>query len=98
MLLRNDQALEHHWLRVELVGKAVNRDAIGSWVELQSGGTTQRRQVMPTRSYLSQVERPLTFGLGPSETVDALRVRWSDGSVQSAGVSAVDTTLRIEQD
>ncbi len=53
---------------------------------------------MPTRSYLSQVERPLTFGLGPSETVDALRVRWSDGSVQSAGVSAVDTTLRIEQD
>ena len=34
------------------------------WVELEVDGQVQRRQVMPTRSYLSQVELPVTFGLG----------------------------------
>ncbi|MBT5832947.1 MAG: VCBS repeat-containing protein, partial [Candidatus Latescibacteria bacterium] len=32
LLLRNDQTLNHHWLRVKLVGKSANRDAIGAWV------------------------------------------------------------------
>src|SRR5213075_446082 len=32
MLLRNDQALKHHWLRMKLVGTKANRSAIGAWV------------------------------------------------------------------
>ncbi len=40
-------------LGVRLEGSSPNRDAIGAWVELTAGGVTQRRQVMPTRSYLS---------------------------------------------
>lgn len=47
----------------------VNRDAIGSWVEVRQGERVIRRQVMPTRSYLSQVELPVTIGSGP-ETQD----------------------------
>ncbi len=97
VLLRNDQTLGRHWLRLDLAGRTVNRDAIGAWVELESGGAIQRRQVMPTRSYLSQVERTLTFGLGTTPAVDALRVRWPDGSEQVVEVPEVDTTLRIEQ-
>ena len=71
MLLRNDQTADHHWLRVKLVGKGQNRDAIGAWAILEAGGITQRRQVMPTRSYLSQVELPLTFGLGDVSKIDS---------------------------
>ena len=70
LLLRNDQALGHHWLRVQLVGSSINRDALGSWVELRAGDSLQRRSVMPTRSYLSQVEPVLTFGLGTADKVD----------------------------
>ncbi|HEY4039013.1 MAG TPA: VCBS repeat-containing protein, partial [Burkholderiaceae bacterium] len=48
LVLRNDQASGNHWLRVRLEGSGkVNRDAIGSWVELVSNGQIQRRQVMP---------------------------------------------------
>jgi hypothetical protein len=97
LLIRNDQALGHHWLRVELEGRNGNRDAIGAWVELRAEGTTQRRQVMPTRSYLSQVELPVTFGIGSADRVDALRVEWPDGSAQDVSVDAVDTVLHIEQ-
>jgi len=97
LLLRNDQALGHHWLRVKLTGVAVNRDAIGAWVELRTGDTTQRRQVMPSRSYLSQVESVLTFGLGSAESVDRMEVFWPDGSRQSINGTGIDTQIEITQ-
>jgi hypothetical protein len=97
LLLRNDQHLGHHWLRVKLVGRPPNRDAIGAWVELRAGGIIQQRQVMPTRSYLSQVELPVTFGLGKSNRVEALQVTWPDGSEQTVEQVPVDQMLVLEQ-
>lgn len=97
VLLRNDQQLGHHWLRLQLVGKPPNRDAIGASVTLTAAGVTQYRDVMPTRSYLSQVELPVTFGLGDSTTVDNIGITWPDGTKQSLVPSSVDTTLTISQ-
>ncbi len=97
LVLRNDQATGHHWLRLRLEGRAPNRDAIGAWVELVAGGVTQRRQVMPTRSYLSQVERTLTFGLGEVEQVESVTVTWPDGSEQVLEGVVVDTLRVVEQ-
>jgi hypothetical protein len=96
-LFRNDQQTGHHWLRVRLEGGPGNRDAIGATVELMAGGMTQRRQVMPTRSYLSQVELPLTFGLGTHTAVERLVVTWPTGETQTVPVDQVDTTLTIRQ-
>lgn len=79
LLLRNDQATDHHWLRVKLAGRAPNRDAIGAWVILEAGDTVLRRRMMPTRSYLSQVEPVITFGLGTTDRIDTLTVVWPDG-------------------
>jgi hypothetical protein len=96
MLLRNDQALGHHWLRVRLIDEhGGNRDAIGAWVELESDGMIQRRQVMPTRSYLSQVELPVTFGLGDSDTIDRLTIIWPDGQRQNVAMDGVDQTVVV---
>ena len=97
MLLRNDQALGHHWLRLKLRGRGPNRDAIGAWVTLRAAGQTQRRQVMPTRSYLSQVELPLTFGLGETATPEGVTVHWPDGTRQELADLAVDRLLVIEE-
>ena len=97
VLLRNDQQLGNHWLRLKLQGSGSNWQAIGARVELQSGGVTQSRQVMPTRSYLSQSELPLTFGLGPNESVQSLVVIWPDGTTQSVSDIALDTQMTIEK-
>jgi len=97
LLLRNDQQLGHHWLRIKLVGMRSNKDAIGAVIELKSSGSLQRKQVMPTRSYLSQVELPVTFGLGEQATVESLRIIWPDGSTQEVPVASVDTTMTITQ-
>jgi hypothetical protein len=102
-LLRNDQQLGHHWLRFRLKGGTSNPDAIGAWVEVKLNGPdgqprTLRQQVMPTRSYLAQVELPVTFGLGKADTIDAATVYWADGTVQPLENVAIDRLLVIEQD
>lgn len=95
LLLRNDQALGHHWLRVRLVGAGANRDAIGARIELVAGGEAQRRMVMPTRSYLAQVPLPVTFGLGRHPAVDRLEVTWPDGQVTVVEGAAPDREIKV---
>ncbi len=97
VLFRNEQSLGHHWLRVRLAGNGPNRNAIGALVELSVDGVTRRQVVMPTRSYLSQTELPLTFGLGASSTVDELHITWPDGQRQSVEVPRVDVMMTINQ-
>ncbi len=96
-VLRNDQQLGHHWVRLKLVGSGANRDALGAVVQLESGGKVQLAEVRPTRSYLSQVELPITFGLGRTAKVDRLTIRWPDGTEQDVGPVPVDRLTVIEQ-
>ena len=79
-LLRNDQRLGHHWLRVGLVGRPDNAAAIGAVVALRRGGVVQSWRIGPTRSYQSQCELPATFGLGSSTDTGTLTIRWPDGT------------------
>jgi hypothetical protein len=97
LLLRNDQHLGHHWLRVRLVGAKGNRDAIGAWVQCRVAGRTLWRQVMPTRGYLSQSELPLTFGLGDHDRVEELVVTWPDGSTQRLANPGIDHFVTVTQ-
>src|SRR5262249_49907996 len=69
LLLRNDQNLKHHWIRLKLVGTKGNRDAIGAQINVSIGKQTLPRIVMPARSYLSQSELPVTIGLGTNSRV-----------------------------
>ena len=97
VLFRNEQSLGHHWLRVKMVGDSSNKNAIGAVVKFTVDGVTQRRVVMPTRSYLSQSELPLTFGMGTSTTVDELHITWPDGQQQSVPATMIYVMMTIKQ-
>lgn len=102
-IFRNDQATGHHFIRFNLEGTSANRSAIGATIELEVGGQKMARTVMPTRSYLSQSESTVTFGLGSSESVRNVSVTWpgsggSPSSVrQAVDVGAVDQTVFVRQ-
>jgi hypothetical protein len=96
MLLRNEQSLGHHWLRLRLVGHGKNRDAIGARVDVFVNGVKQCQEVMPFRSYLSQVELPLTFGLGSAIKAEKVVVHWPDGTTQELNELAGDRLHTIE--
>ena len=96
-LYRNDQQTGHHWLRVKLAGTKDNRNAIGAIIELTANGIKQRRLVTSGRGFLSQVEYPVTFGLGKADSIDSMSVIWPDGHEQSVNIDAVDTQITITQ-
>ncbi len=98
-LLRNDQQLGNSWIRVRLVGNGTtcNRDAIGGRVDVTlKSGRTISKFVSPTRSYLSQVELPLTFGLG-TDGVDSIKVVWPDRSEQTVDAVEVNRLIEVRQ-
>ena len=96
-LLRNNQQTGNHWVRCKLVGTACNINAIGARVEVHLPNQVLKQQVMPTRSYLSQVELPLTFGLGDSNKIEKLVIHWPDGTEETRDNVVVDQTLVIQQ-
>ncbi len=81
-LFRNDQNLEHDWIRIRLEGTNQNRDGIGAWIKVTVDGDVLWRQVMPTRSYLSQSELPVTIGLGKGSVIEKVEIIWPGGKVQ----------------
>lgn len=98
LLLRNEQGTGHHWLRVSLEdAQSANRSGLGAWIEVTIGGMTQRRQVQPTRSYLSQVELPVTFGLGMATGVTSLVIEWPGGERQHVQVDGVDRHITVQR-
>ena len=98
-LLKNDQALGRHWLRVRLVGdgRTTNRDGIGAVVSLTSNGATQKRLISPTRSYLSQFEKVATFGLGETTEIPTVEVLWPNGKSQQVAIDGIDREVTVEQ-
>jgi hypothetical protein len=97
LLLRNDQHLNHHWVRLKLIGTSANRSAIGAVVKLKAGNQTFTRQVMPTRSYLSQSELPVTFGLGVADKIDGIEIIWPGGGKQFLANVKLDALTTVEQ-
>jgi hypothetical protein len=97
VLLRNDQSSGNHSLRLKLHGVGGNREALGARVEAELGPLTIRRRVQPTRSYLSQVELPVTVGLGRRQKVDRLRIIWPNGDVQTLENVPIDQTVEVTQ-
>ncbi|MCI0700010.1 MAG: CRTAC1 family protein [Planctomycetia bacterium] len=77
-LLRNDTTLGNKYIRLSLVGdgKSANTSAIGAQITIEAGGKTYRREIAGARGYLSQSELPITLGLGATDTIDKITVRW----------------------
>ncbi len=98
-LLRNDQQLGHHWLRMRLVGNGTtsNRDATGARVDVKlKSGRAISRTVNSTRSYLSQTELTVTLGLG-NDAIETIQVTWPDGKVQDVDASKSDRLITVQQ-
>lgn len=68
------------YLQIQLDGGTKNKYAIGSKVDLWSGGIRQHHFQSVIRGYLSSIEPIAHFGMKESK-VDSLRVQWPNGKV-----------------
>lgn len=90
LLYRNHPDSTNHWISFKLVGTRSNRSAIGAEVVLESGTLKQRRVVDGGMGFASQNDRRLHFGLGHTEWVDRVVIRWPSGRHQVVTNPAVD--------
>ena len=92
-VFRDDLPAGNHWLEVNLTASAP-RDPFGAFVEVRGGGRTFTRWMQGAGGYLSQSSRWVHFGLGATEKIDSVTVRWPDGATSVAG-AAVDSRITI---
>jgi hypothetical protein len=100
-VLRNDNQLGHHWLRLRLEGDGVhsNRSAIGARIVLETEDGEQRREIAAARGYLSQSELVTTFGLGKTDRIKKVTIYWpgKDAGKTVIETPAVDQELAVKQ-
>jgi enediyne biosynthesis protein E4 len=75
-LLRNDGGNKHNWIKIKLIGTASNRTAIGARVRVVTGKHAQMDEVHSGTSVMSRGDLLLHFGIGKSQKVDLLEVKW----------------------
>ncbi len=82
MLLRNEGATQNHWLKLSLKGLNDNKSAIGTKVEVFSGGNRQKFEIYGSNGYLGQNSTEIVVGLGQSKNADIVRMLWPSGVLQ----------------
>ncbi len=101
-LLRNANQNGNHWLEVELCGTVSNKSAIGSRITIthinDQGFVSQMRDVQSGTGYNSQNMMRTHFGLGSSNSVLNISIRWPSGIVQSIAGVASDQLIRVVED
>jgi enediyne biosynthesis protein E4 len=100
-LLRNDGGAQAgHWLSVTLAGSPAAgspRDAIGSIVTAVVDGRRLRGEVASGRSFNSQSDLRVHFGLGTAEELREIEVRWPNGERRRYAVGRVNRFITIDQ-
>ncbi|MGC2473224.1 MAG: FG-GAP-like repeat-containing protein [Candidatus Sulfotelmatobacter sp.] len=82
VLLRNEGANKNHWLKLSLKGLNDNKSAIGTKVEVFSGGNRQKFEIYGSNGYLGQSSTDIVVGLGQSKDADIVRMLWPTGVLQ----------------
>ena len=86
-----------HWILLKLQGTVSNRNAVGARVTLKAGSLTQTREVKSGGSYQSHSDFRLHFGLGGTEVIDEIRIRWPSGINQTLSKIKANQILTIKE-
>lgn len=79
ILLRNERSSPGGWIGVSLVGVKSNRDGIGARVTVFTGSKRLVRDQSLCGGYISAHDPRLHFGVGESQSIDRIEVRWPSG-------------------
>jgi len=71
-----------HWIAFRTIGRKSNRDGIGARISLQAGGRMRVDEVRSGSSYLSNSDMRVHFGLGTTDKIDFVQVRWPNGLLE----------------
>jgi hypothetical protein len=94
-LLHNVAPNRGHWLQFRVVDRG--RDAVGASITLEIEGRRIRRDVRTGYSYLASNDPRVHVGLGQATKVDAVSVRWLDGTRELFGPFDADRIVELRR-
>jgi enediyne biosynthesis protein E4 len=98
VILRNEGGNGNHWLMLDLVGTASNRDGIGAKIRVVSeSGLVQHAMVSRAGSYLSSNDKRAHFGLGSAKRAALVEIAWPSGTLQKLKDVAADRIVKVEE-
>ncbi|MFH0944337.1 MAG: CRTAC1 family protein [Planctomycetota bacterium] len=96
-LLCNIGETGNHWIKVDLIGQGLNRDAVGARVVVNSGGRRQLQLFGVYSGFLSTSDRRLHFGMGSATVAGEIEITWPDGMVERVQDQPAGHVITIER-
>jgi hypothetical protein len=96
-LLVNKKKYSNHWIEIKAVGTRSNRSAIGARVSVQTDSRRQISEVRSGSSYISNNDMRIHFGLGSTERIQYVAVRWPSGLLEHFSDLAVDHVVIVKE-
>jgi len=95
---RDNDKDKHRYLQVKLHGDAKNVSGLGTFIELHyDQGKQQVYENTPYRGYLSTIQDIAHFGLGSTQVVDTVIIKWPDQKMQLLRNVKADQVLNISK-
>jgi len=97
-LFLNRVGNRNNWLGLRLLGNKANRDMLGAKVEvIVAPKRVLWRRARTDGSYCSSQDPRVLVGIGTSERVEALRVRWPDGGLDEWKSPPINRYLTLKE-
>ncbi len=96
-LYRNTINNGNHWVEFLTIGTKSNREGRHTRFSFTANGTKQLGTVRAGSSYLSHSDRRVYFGLGKTEKVESIEVRWPSGTLDKLTNVAADNIYVITE-
>jgi enediyne biosynthesis protein E4 len=97
LIYKNTVEPQNAWIEFELEGTTSNRSAIGAQVMVYWGGRLQLQEVSGGSGFAAQNQRRLHFGLGKSDPIDKVVIRWPSGKVQTIDQPAIRQLHKLKE-
>lgn len=78
-LLVNQAKNRNHWIAIRTVGTKSNRDGIGARIRVKTADRILVDEVRSGSSYISNSDMRVHFGLGMTDKIDWVEIRWLSG-------------------
>jgi hypothetical protein len=96
-ILMNRTATPNHWILLNLVGVADNRDGLGTRIKIVTAHGTQYNTASTAVGYNSASDKRVHFGLGTDTVIDRLELSWPTGIHQVLTNVKADQILTIRE-
>jgi hypothetical protein len=96
-LLANQKKYLNHWIEIKAVGTRSNRSAIGARVSVKTDSRQQTSEVQSGSSYISNSDMRVHFGLGATNRIQYVAVRWPSGLLEHFSDLPVDHIVTVKE-